>query len=541
MTLNKILESNEVLLLFLVISLGVLIGNFKLKGKSLGVSMVLFVGLVFGYLNPNFQISQIILILGLSIFIYSIGLNSGQIFFQSYKQNGMRDIFFSFSMIGITALVAIAIWYALGFSAASIAGIFAGVSTNTPAFAAVLDYIQNNNGSEIETSNLVVAYTLAYPIGIIGSIIGILLMEKWLKVDYKKEYKDLRTQFPLDSDLTSAAVEITNKEVCNVPLRDLLNNKNWNLKFGRVQRGDKLSLTTWNTKLTMGDKVMILGSKEDLKTAVEYLGTELEDKLSYDRSEFDIRRIFLSNPKLAGRTLASLNLPEKYNAIISRIRRGDNDMLAHGDTTLELGDRIRVIAKRDELRKLADYFGDSYQASSRINLFSFGFGLVLGLWLGTLNIPLWGDIQIRLGFAGGPLIVGLILGSLKRTGPILWTLPYSTSVVLQQLGIMFLLAFIGINNGSVFFESLNTESLRILGASTFLSILAAIVLLFVGFKWVKIPFSLLMGMVSNQPAVIEFANEKAKSKLPQMGFALILPIALIVKLILTQILYIILS
>jgi putative transport protein len=196
---------------------------------------------------------------------------------------------------------------------------------------------------------------------------------------------------------------------------------------------------------------MVLGSKEDIEQVIAYLGTKMKDKLSYDRSTYDIRRIFLSNPKLAGRTIASLNLPEKYNAIISRIRRGDNDMLAHGGTTLELGDRIRVIAKRDELNKLADYFGDSYQASSSINLFSFGFGLALGLWVGSLNIPLWDDITIRLGFAGGPLIVGLILGSLKRTGPILWTLPYSTSIVLQQLGMMFLLAYIGVNNGDLFF------------------------------------------------------------------------------------------
>lgn len=541
MSLNKLLENNEVLLLFLVISIGVLLGGIKIKGKSLGVPVVLIVGLFFGYLNPNYQISEIILVLGLSLFIYSVGLNSGQIFFQSYKRNGMRDIVFSFAMIAITGLVAVIAWFLMGFDAATISGIFAGVSTNTPAFAAVLDYIQINGGSEAASSSLVVAYTLAYPIGIIGSIIGILFMSKVFKIDYKKEYRALRTEFPLDNDLTSEGVEITNPEVVNKPVVELLKDKNWNIKFGRTQKGDELILTTWNTSFSLGDRVMVLGSKEDIEQAIAYLGKKMKDKLSYDRSTYDIRRIFLSNPKLAGRTIASLNLPEKYNAIISRIRRGDNDMLAHGETTLELGDRIRVIAKRDELNKLAEYFGDSYQASSRINLFSFGFGLALGLWVGSINIPLWDDITIRLGFAGGPLIVGLILGSLKRTGPILWTLPYSTSIVLQQLGMMFLLAYIGINNGDLFFSSLNLESLKILGASIFLSILAAVVLLSVGYKLVRIPFSLLMGMVSNQPAVIEFANEKAKSKLPQMGFALILPIAIIVKLILTQILYIALS
>jgi len=540
-SLSEIIETNEALLLFLVISIGVLLGRFKIQDKSLGVPVVLFVGLAFGYLNPKFEISEIILVLGLSMFIYSVGLNSGQIFFQSYKRNGMRDIVFSFAMIGLTAFAAVLAWYLLGFDAATISGIFAGISTNTPAFASVLDYIQNNNGGSEASSNLVVAYTLAYPIGILGSILGILIMDRLFKVDYNAEYKQLRKEFPLDNDLTSEGVIITNKEVVNIPTLDLLKGKNWNIKFGRIKKGDDLILSNWSTNFSIGDKVMVLGSKEDIDKAVEWLGEKMEDKLSYDRSTYDIRRIFLSNPKLAGRTIASLNIPEKFNGTISRIRRGDNDMLAHGSTTLELGDRIRVLAKREELQKMADYFGDSYQDSSRVNWFSFGFGLAIGLWLGTLSIPLWGDLTVRLGYAGGPLIVGLILGSLKRTGPILWTLPYSTSVVLQQLGVMFLLAYIGVNNGALFFQSLNVGSLTILGVSILLSVLSAMVLLTVGYKLVKIPFSLLMGMVSNQPSVIEFANEKVKSKLPQMGFALILPIAIIVKIIVTQILYFVLS
>ncbi len=541
MSLSDILEANEALLLFLVISIGVLLGRFKIREKSLGVPVVLFVGLAFGHLNPNFEISEIILVLGLSIFIYSVGLNSGQIFFQSYKRNGMRDIVFSFAMIGLTALAAVLAWYLLGFDAATISGIFAGISTNTPAFASVLDYIQNNNGGSEASSNLVVAYTLAYPIGIIGSIFGILIMDRIFKVDYNAEYKSLRKEFPLDNNLTSEGVIITNEAVTNIPTLDLLKKRDWNIKFGRVKKGDELILANWSTTFSIGDKVMVLGSKEDINEAVNWLGEKMEDKLSYDRSSYDVRRIFLSNPELAGRTIASLNIPEKFNGTISRIRRGDNDMLAHGNTILELGDRIRVLAKRDELQKMADYFGDSYQESSRVNWFSFGFGLAIGLWLGTLSIPLWGDLTVRIGYAGGPLIVGLILGSLKRTGPILWTLPYSTSVVLQQLGVMFLLAYIGVNNGALFFESLNVSSLTILGVSILLSVLSAAVLLAVGYKLVKIPFSLLMGMVSNQPSVIEFANEKVNSKLPQMGFALILPIAIIVKIIVTQILYFVLS
>jgi len=537
--MNAILENNPVFLLFLVISLGVLVGGLKIRGKSFGVSMVLFVGLFFGYLNPSYQLPEFILILGLSIFIYSIGLNTGPIFFKSYRQNGMRDIRFSFMIVLFTGLLAASMFYLLGFSAATVSGIFAGVSTNTPAFAAVLDYIQNIEGANaVATEDLVVSYTLAYPIGIIGSIIAIVLMEKVLKVDYALEYKQLRNSYPLDNDLTSASVEITNDAIVGVPIRELAQQNDWNINFGRVKSGSKLSLSSWNTSFEKGDTVMILGAVEDIAAATALLGKNSEDKISYDRREFDSRRIFMSNPKLAGRTIASLNLPEKFNSIITRIRRGDDDMLAHGNTVLELGDRIRFIAKREDLKKLSDYFGDSYQASSRINLFSFGFGLSLGLLLGTLSIPLGPDLQIKLGYAGGPLVVGLILGAFRRTGPVLWTLPYSTSIVLQQLGLMFLLASIGVNNGSRFFESLSMDSIGILAAATTLCLLSGILILAIGYKWVKIPFSLLLGMVSNQPAVVSFASEKVGNKLPEIGYAMILPIALIMKIVVSQLLYI---
>ncbi|MDB4173249.1 hypothetical protein N9811_00395 [Bacteroidia bacterium] len=541
MSLAQLIENNEVLLLFIVISLGVLVGSIKFRGKSLGVSMVLFVGILMGSLNTDFKVSEIILILGISIFLYSVGLNSGPIFFQSYKKNGMRDILFALTTIVLVALLAIALSFAFGFDVASLTGIYAGTSTNTPAFASVLEYLQGTAETSGQMSNLVVSYTLAYPIGIVGSILGIIFMQWLLKIDFKAEYKRLRTQFPLDNNLTSVAVEITQEDATGIAIRHFLQGKNWNLKFGRVWQEEKLSLVHWETRFSIGDKVMLLGSEEDVKEAIEQLGDKIPKSVFYKRDEFDSRRIFLSNPKLAGRTLASLDLPQKYNALVTRIRRGDNDMLAHGGTVLELGDRIRIVAARAELKELSAYFGDSYHQSSQINLVSFGFGLVLGLLLGTIDIPIWDGLTVHLGFAGGPLVMGLILGALKRTGPVLWTLPYSTSVVIQQLGLMFLLAYIGVNNGALFVQSLSMESIKLVLAAFILSISSSLIILSVGYKIAKIPFSLLMGMVSNQPAVFEFANERAGSKIPQMGYALILPIVLIIQLIITQAMYLILS
>jgi putative transport protein len=240
-----------------------------------------------------------------------------------------------------------------------------------------------------------------------------------------------------------------------------------------------------------------------------------------------------------GRTLASLRLDEKYHFIISRIRRGDIEMLAKGNTILELGDRIRFVARREDLEALSKLFGDSYTESARVNLFSFGLGIGIGLLLGNIDITL-GAISFKLGYAGGPLIAGLILGALRRTGPIVWSLPYSANVTLQQIGLILLLATIGVRSGHSFIQALDNDTLVIVGGSVLISLFTAIVTLIVGFKLVKIPFSLLMGIVSNQPAILDFALAKAGNRLPMFGYTMMFPLALISKVVIAQILFLLL-
>ena len=540
----ELLVENPVLLLFVVASLGYLVGTFKVRGQSLGVAAILFMGLLFGAIHPQLQIPEITLILGLSIFVYSIGLSSGPAFFSSYRENGYKDFLFVFLMILLSGVIAAVIWVFAGFSPGAIAGIYSGSTTNTAALAGVIDLINNSKraaDSNQMIEDVVVGYTFSYPIGVLGSMIAIVLMERILKIDYQKEAKELRKIYPLEPELFNAILKVTNPALCNIPLRDLMKTYDWNIVFGRHYSKENVSLANWNTIFQVGDSVTLVGNEEDINQVIGMFGETGDVQLSYDRSAYDVKRIFVSNPIVSGRSIASLNLQEEYDAMITRIRRGDIDMLATGDTVLELGDRVRFVARKSDMKALSELFGDSYYQSSKINLFTFGLGIGIGLILGTIEFNIGPGISFKLGYAGGPLVVGLALGALRRTGPIIWTLPYSANVTLQQIGLILLLSTIGVRSGNAFVQSLSIEGVYYFLAGTIISLLTAIAILLVGYKVVKKPFVLLMGMVANQPAILDFASSRAKNRIPEIGYSMMFPIALISKIVIAQILFLVLS
>jgi putative transport protein len=299
------------------------------------------------------------------------------------------------------------------------------------------------------------------------------------------------------------------------------------------------------TVLEPGDLLSLIGSDEALGKVAQELGEITTEHLELERSELDFRRIFVSNPAVADKTLAELKLPEHYGALITRVRRGDSDILPHAALRLELGDRVRVIARRERMSELSEYFGDSYKALSEIDVMSFSLGISLGLLLGLIPLPLPGGIRFQLGFAGGPLIAALILGTLGRTGPIIWQLPYSANLTIRQLGLVLFLAGVGTRSGYAFVSTLSgSGGLAIFIAGAIITFSTSLLTLFLGHKVFKIPMSLLTGMLSGlqtQPAVLGFANEQTANDLPNIGYATVFPLATILKILMAQVLLSILT
>ena len=540
-----LLATSPLLLLFAVMAIGYGVGEVRIRGFKLGVAAVLFVGLGFGALDPRLDVPQLIVFLGLAIFVYTVGLSSAPAFFASFRRNGFRDVYFALGTILLSAGLAYGLGQWLGFDAATTGGLYAGASTNTPALAGLLDAIQKNvplNGRDGVGQQAVVGYSLAYPLGVLGVMLGLVILQRLYKIDYPQEFRELQQDYPMGEQLTSQTFRVEHPDLVGHTIREFRQQHPLGIAFGRLSHAGQTQLTTWDTRPEHGDLIVLVGSEEAIRAAAQFVGPPAEGQLNHDRSVFDVRRIFVSNEEIAGKSIASLNLPEKFNVLITRVQRGDMDLLASGDTVLELGDRILLVAHRDDLPEVFRVFGNSYEALSKVNLFSFGLGITLGLLLGMITFALPGGYAFSLGFAGGPLIVALILGQLRRTGPIVWTLPYGANLTLRQLGLIFLLAGIGIRSGQTFYQTLQTDlGIKLFLAGGVIALITTLATLVIGYRMLRIPFSFLGGMVGSQPAVLEFAVEQAGNRYPTIGYTRMLPVVLIGKILAVQLLYNLLS
>jgi putative transport protein len=420
---------------------------------------------------------------------------------------------------------------------------YAGSLTNTPALAGVLEQIKGYaSAAQLDQmlAEPVIGYSVTYPMGVIGLLIAIGVLQRVWKIDYRAEEQRQRDLAGVNRHIYNRTIHVTRPDACGHPVHELIRTQRWDVIFGRVRQSDELGLVHGWTKFSSGDLVTVVGAQEELDRVSEFLGEESTEHLELDRSELDYRRIIVSNPKVAGHQLHDLNLPQRYGAVVTRVRRGDVEFLPHGDTMLELGDRIRVLTSRNNLDAVSSFFGDSYRAVSEIDILSFGVGLALGLIVGLIPIPLPGGTTLRLGFAGGPLIVALILGYIERTGPIVWTLPYNANLTLRQFGLVLFLAGIGTRSGYAFITTFSQSGgLAIFVAGALITCTTAFVTLFVGYKLLKIPMSIMTGILSGQhtqPAALGFALEQARNDLPNIGYATVYPLATIAKIVLAQLL-----
>ncbi|MEO0876972.1 MAG: TrkA C-terminal domain-containing protein, partial [Bacteroidota bacterium] len=377
-------KESPVLLLFVVSAIGYWVGNIPIRGTKLGVAAVLFVGLAFGAIDPALSMPDIVIVLGLSMFVYTIGLSSGPSFFSTFKSQGLRNFSFILAMLVFSTLITLGLYYLFDLDAATAAGLLAGSSTNTASLAGLLDLIQLSQPAALqaEMSNAaVVGYSLSYPMGVLGVMLAISLMQGWFRINYPQELQEQNLILSGDN-IRRHTVVITQEAVVGLAIRDIFQRFQRRLVFGRMQRQGVDQLPNMDTELQLGDQLVIIGDAAVLEEATAMLGEVQNKELSYDRTSFDVRRLFVSNPKIAGEKIASLNLAEKFSTIITRVQRGDVDLLASGDTVLELGDRVLVIARRQDFEELKKLFGNSYEALNHINLLSFGSGMALGLMLG---------------------------------------------------------------------------------------------------------------------------------------------------------------
>lgn len=535
----QLLSESSLLLLFLVLAVGAPLGKIKIAGVNLGIASILFTGLAFGALAPNIKLPAIVYEIGLVLFIYCIGVSSGEQFFGNLKKKGWRENILALSAIVLVFFSIVLISKISTIRPSYLAGIFAGSLTNTPSLAASLEFIKGSTPVALIESALaepVVAYSVCYPMGVIGMILAIVLFQKIFKTSLKAN-----TQVAEAEKITNATVVVSNEKVLGATIGELRTVHGLKVVFGRIKRNATSFLALDNLCLEKGDLMTIVGKPAEVQKAMTFLGTRSETNLEIDHQQLDVRRMFVSNHDLVGQSLKDLNLPHTMGIIITRIRRGDSDILPNAETTLQFGDRVRVLTGRSELASASKFFGDSYAAQSEVDILTLGLGIAAGFFLGMIPIPLPGGIILKLGIAGGPLIVALVLGSVNRIGKLVFVMPYSANNTIRQLGLVLFLAAVGTRSGYAFRETMTHSdqglTFFLLGAA--ITISAAFFFLFVGHRFLKIPFPRLAGMLAGlqtQPAVLAFVNEQAKGEQPNIGYSSVFPIATLTKIIFVQIL-----
>jgi putative transport protein len=528
-------RENPLLLLFTIIAVGYPLGRLRVRGASLGIAGVLFAGLGAGALDAKLTLPDTFYQLGLALFVYTMGLAHGTTFFASFRRDGLRDaLFVAFVLAAAAGAIGTAARLA-GLDAPRAAGLFAGSLTNTPALAAVLETLRHSGASGAPA---VVAYSVAYPMGVVGMLLAIGAFQRWFRIDYRREAA-LVGGPDAGRRLDSRTVEVQASGEGRA-LRDLIRERGWNVVFGRLKRGGLLSLVRADDVLQAGDRVTIVGPPSELDRVQSDLGTESAEHLELSRAEMDSRFAVVSNRAVVGLPLRALALPERFGALVTRLRRGDVEIVPRSDTVLELGDQVRVLAQRPDLDAVGRFLGDSYRELRELDVLTFSLGLGLGLALGLVAIPLPGGLVVHLGLAGGPLVVALILGAFRRTGSMTWTLPHSANQTLRQLGLILFLAGVGTRAGGTFLATLRgSEGVLLFSIGAATTFVVALATLWVGYRVLRIPMGVLAGLLAGlqtQPAVLAFAQEQSGDDLPGVGYARVFPVAILLKIVLAQLL-----
>ncbi|RKX24351.1 MAG: transporter [Candidatus Zixiibacteriota bacterium] len=542
-TLREIIGLSEPLLLFLVIGVGFMIGQIRIHGFKLGVAGVLFVGLLFGGWRAEGQISLSIahqvMQVGLILFVYTVGLTSGSGFFSALKSRGLR---FNTAIVCALTCGALATFLAgkwMNLHPEQIAGVFCGGLTNTPALAAVTELVHNTGIGD--PSDPAVGYSMTYPFGIIGGLLAFQVFAWILRKPLELEQADAEVRSRKQTSLVSANFEIRNPELFDKPIGQLRVQEKTGLIISRQRHGDTIEVPTKYSVLHEGDVITTIGAEAKIQEAENYFGARSTEHIEEISGKIVIRRILVSHKKVAGRSIRKLELDRRFNAQITRLRRVDFDFVPDHDTVIQMGDRVRVIMPSDRAKEVTAFFGDSERGISELDYTALTLGISAGVLLGMIPIPIPGGTSVSLGFAGGPLVAGLILGKLGRTGPLVWALPSESNNALRHIGLLFFLAAVGVMAGGRFFEAFAGDGgqLFILGliTTTVTTGLALLLLRLWGKGTVVECIGATSGM-QTQPATLARAYEMSKSEDTYVSYATTYPIAMVGKILIAQLLVI---
>lgn len=514
---------SPLLTLFFCIGLGSVVGRIRFGPVSFGPAGALFVALALSALEPKAALPPIVTTLSLCVFCYMVGIAAGPAFIGALR-TGWRPVVVSLLAIVAMAGSGLFVGRAFGFDTGTIAGAFSGAGTATAALGAVQEQLAGGGAIPPQPA---IGYAVAYPITVFLTILACTYL---MSAGRRKPTAEDREKV---SPIVIRTVELAGDP--GLTVHDL--EERYGAVVSRLTRGGQTVVAHAAEKLSSGDLLTVTAREDVSERLTGELGRLAPQEPWLDRSSIDFRRISLSNPAYIGRELHDLRMEERFEAVISRVRRGDVDIIATPDLVLCSGDRLRVTAPRDRLAEIGKELGDSERAAGDINAIGLGLGLALGLVLAFLKIPLPGGGALVLGTATAPLVMGVILGAIGRTGPVVWTLPGNVTNTLNQYSLLIFLVAVGTGAGPGLIKALQSEGLKLVGLGFAIAAAHALVCV-IGLRGV-LKFGTaraLGGLTGSQlnPAPYAYAMSKMPDQRVAVGYAVLFPVSMIAKVFLAQ-------
>lgn len=522
---------------------GILMGKAKVLNLKLGVAGVLFIGLLVGHFGATIDkdVLQFVKDFGLILFVYAVGIDIGPRFLSSLRNNGLKLNSLAFLIVVLGLLCSVGVKVIFNLDAATIAGLFTGAVTNTPGLGAAQLLITDQfaNGAEL-ADKAAMAYAIAYPFGIIGVILVMILIKSIFKIKIDKEVQSYKDEQKADTgDIQTVQVRVTNPNIFGQTIQELAKNLKVEFVMSRIIKKDKCIVPDAKIVLEEGDMIIGLSKEAEIGTLNVLIGdVSLQPKFKMSEN-LSMRHILVTNKNIAGKSLKSINLTSLFPANITRIFRGGTEIIPTGFTTLEFGDTIRVVGDREKMDKVASFLGNSQRDLSNPNLIPLFIGVFLGILLGSIPIFIPGlPTPAKLGLAGGPLIIALLLGHKGRIGKLDFYMTPSANRFIRELGIVLFLACVGLGSGGNFWQTLvNGGYMWMLYASiiTFVPLLIAGI---IG-RLMKINFlticGYLAGSMTDAPA-LEFVNDMAPEQAQATAYATVYPLTMFLRILCAQLL-----
>ena len=541
----------QVLAIAITAALGLMLGKIKVKGIGLGSAGALFVGIALGHLGlrvePN--VLHFIQEFGLILFVYTIGMQVGPGFVDSIRRHGLVLNILSTSVVLLGVLVTLCLYFFTDMhnNVPVLIGMLCGAVTNTPSLGAANSAFA---AAGVDTSLTGIGYAVAYPFGVIGIILVMILTRIIFRQDPNKAAESYSAEIAANSkEIESCSLSVENQNLYGVMLKDIPDLVASGVVITRLMRGENIFTPNGKTVIEQGDKVHIVGMPEAVAAMEKIIGRRLEKPITQETGDADkkivVKTILVTNKKILGRTIGSLALAERYGVNISRVVRSGFKFTGRLDLRIKFADKLRVVGTAEGIEAAAKELGNSLTALDHPEILPAFLGIFLGVIVGSIPIALPGmPTPLKLGLAGGPLIVAIVLSRKRKIGPLNFFMANSANLMLREFGLTLFLSCVGLNAGIKFFDVLlNGDGLHYMALAALITFIPLAIVAVVGHLVFKVNYLSLCGVLAGattDPPALAFANGQANSEAVNIGYASVYPLTMLLRILSGQVLAILL-